>query len=362
MQSLNKHQTQVDPIDGDDRRWKALTQRDLQFVGTFYYAVTTTGVYCRPTCASRLPLRENVRFFNSWQEAEQAGFRACKRCQPKDAENPSPHHTAIIAACRSIEQAETPPTLESLAKQAGISPFYFQRLFKKTIGITPRQYFQQERSNRMRESLKQNERVTDAVYAAGFASNSRFYSQAAQTLGMKPSDYQKGGKGMSISYAIVSSNLGWVLVAATPLGICAIDFGESHALLVKHLAQRFPNAHLAPGAAPFSEWVTQVLSLLESPSRGLNLPLDIQGTAFQRRVWLALQAIPCGTTASYTEIATRIGSPKAVRAVASACASNNLAVAIPCHRVVRSNGDLAGYRWGLDRKRKLLELEKESNP
>lgn len=352
------------PISGndkstDDRRWKALVTRDPLTSDAFFYGVTTTGVFCRPTCSSRIPLRKNVRFFETTLDAEQAGFRPCKRCNPTATTESDAHQDAIIRACAIMDKAENQPSLENLAGAVGLSPYYFQRVFKKMVGITPKQYFQEKRAERIRSALQQKETITDTIYHAGYGSSSRFYTQATETLGMMPSDYKKGGGGLTLSYAIHPFYLGWVLVAATDRGICAIDIGDTAEELDQRLKQRFPNASLTRGEVTFSQWVAEVLSYLESPDRQLNLPLDIQGTAFQRRVWMALRSIPCGSTASYAEVAAQIGKPKAVRAVAHACASNQLAVAIPCHRALRSDGTLGGYRWGLDRKRKLLDRESE---
>lgn len=341
----------------EQQRWEALIQRDPNADGFFVYAVLTTRIYCRPGCASRLPNRENVRFFETSAEAEAAGFRPCKRCNPNGAQ-PSDHQNIIQKACRMIESAETSPSLEQLSQAVGLSPYYFQRLFKSIMGITPKQYFNQVRGERIRAHLQENQTVTQAVYNAGYASNSHFYEHARALLGMKPSQFQKGGIGMQIYYAISPCYLGWVLIAATPAGICAIDFGDNPESLEKGLKERFSKAEWVETPPHFSHWVSTVLSFLESPDKKLDLPLDIHGTAFQRRVWLALQSIPAGATATYTQIAAQIGSPRAVRAVASACASNQIAVAIPCHRVIRSDGELAGYRWGLHRKKLLLEREK----
>jgi AraC family transcriptional regulator, regulatory protein of adaptative response / methylated-DNA-[protein]-cysteine methyltransferase len=343
-----------------EQRWQAFASRDKQADGQFFIGVKTTGIFCRVLCPARLPKRENIRFFDTWQEAEAAGFRTCKRCHPKELEPETPHRSAVIHACEILDSAETQPTLEALAKMAGLSPFHFQRVFKGIVGVSPKQYYMEKRSSRIRQNLQQTSRVTDAIYDAGFGSSARFYSQAGDTLGMKPSDFQKGGDGMEISFAISPSYLGLVLVAATVTGVCLIIFGDQPEVLEEELYRRFPKAHLKDADATFKEWVNQVISYLQHPGRDLNLPLDIQGTAFQRRVWAALREIPTGSTASYSEVASRIGNPKAVRAVANACAANHLAVAIPCHRVVRLNGGLGGYHWGLERKHALLEHEKKA--
>lgn len=338
-------------------RWQAVEERDSQAAGQFVYAVTTTGIYCRPGCSSRLPKRENVLFFDRNTDAESAGYRPCKRCAPQMAKQPDPAQEAITQACRLIEEAETPPSLEELATAVGLSPYHFHRLFKKALGITPKQYAHQVRLRRLRENLQQEPTVTAALYNAGFQSGSRFYESATAALGMTAKTYQKGGHGVAILYAIVESYLGWVLVAGTRKGICRIDFGQSPTALQARLAERFPSAELITADPGFETVVNQVIAYLETPSSAFDLPLDVQGTAFQQRVWQALRGISAGTTASYVQIANQIGSPKAARAVAQACAANQLAVAIPCHRVVRSDGQLGGYRWGLARKKALLERE-----
>jgi len=344
----------------DDERWEALVRRDPQAGGDFVYGVLTTGVYCRPTCASRLPNRENVRFFETCTEAEKAGFRPCKRCKPDAPDWKQPQTRAVLKACRMIAEADAPLSLKELAHAAGLSLFHFQRLFKKIVGVTPKQYAMQERSNRIREHLREDSTVTDAMYHAGFGSSSRFYEKATATLGMKPSAYKNGALDMRIRFAIVPSVLGLVLVAATPQGICAIDLGDTAEALKEELHRRFPKAEFQAPDPEFAAMVSKVLTFLEDPHRGrLDLPLDVQGTAFQRRVWLALQEIPPGDTVIYADIASRIGKPKAARAVAQACAANPVAVVIPCHRVVRGNGQLGGYRWGVDRKRVLLEQERK---
>jgi AraC family transcriptional regulator of adaptative response/methylated-DNA-[protein]-cysteine methyltransferase len=344
----------------DDERWDALVQRDPKACRKFVYGVLTTGVYCRPTCASRLPNRETVRFFETGKEAEQAGFRPCKRCRPEAPDWKEPHTSAVLKACKMSGEADAPLSLKELAHAAGLSPFHFQRLFKKIVGVTPKQYAMEKRSNRIREHLREDSTVTDAMYHAGFGSSSRFYEKATATLGMKPSTYKNGAQDMRIRFAIVPCFLGLVLVAATAQGICAIDFGDTPGTLKECLHRHFPKAEFQDPDPNFTAMIAQVLSFLEAPYRArLDLPLDVRGTAFQRRVWLALQEIPSGDTVSYADIAARIGKPNAARAVAQACAANPIAVAVPCHRVVRGNGQLGGYRWGVERKRVLLERERK---
>jgi len=343
----------------DDERWQAVVKRDPRTCDEFVYGVLTTGVYCRPACASRLPNRKNVRFFETSMEAEQAGFRPCKRCRPETPERKEAHALTVLKACKRIDEAETPPSLKELAEGARLSSFHFQRVFKKIIGVTPKQYAMERRAGRFRDHLRKSSTITGAMYDAGFASSSRFYERATVTLGMKPSAYKNGAQDVRIRFAIAPCFLGLVLVAATAQGICAIDFGDTIEALKENLRRRFPKAEVQGSDPGFTAMVAKVLAVLEEPHRGrLDLPLDVQGTAFQRRVWLALQEIPPGDTVSYTDVASRIGKPTAARAVARACASNPVAVAIPCHRVVRGNGQLGGYRWGLDRKRVLLGRER----
>ena len=341
----------------DQARWEALVHRDQRADGAFVYGVLTTGVYCRPTCPSKMPNRDNVRFFETSEDAERAGLRPCKRCSPDSFNGEQAHIEAILQVCRLIEESGELPSLAELANAVGLSPSHFHRVFKRTIGVTPKQYAMAKRLDRVRAGLTTGSTVTEAMYEAGFASSSRFYENSMQALGMKPSDYRRGGRGMDIRFAVAQSYLGAVLIAATPHGICAIDFGDNPRVLEERLRARFPEAEIKAGDVTFATWVEQVLAFLDVPGRGLDLPLDIQGTAFQRRVWMALRDIPAGSTASYADIADRIGHPKAARAVAQACASNPIAVAIPCHRVVRSDGELGGYRWGLERKRVLLARE-----
>ena len=344
----------------DDERWEAVRRRDPAADGAFYYAVQTTGVYCRPACAARLPRRENVSFHVSRADAERAGFRACKRCRPDQPALAERHADAVRAACRCIEEAVEMPTLDALAQCAGLSPFHFHRVFKATTGVTPKAYADAYRAQRVRNALAADGTVTAALYGAGFNSSGRFYATSSQLLGMTPKQYRAGGSGIAIRFALGQCSLGSILVAATDKGVCAIELGDNAAQLVRGFQDRFPNAKLIGGDQKFEQQVAKVVGFVEAPARGLDLPLDIRGTAFQQRVWRALTAIPAGSTASYTEIAKRIGAPTAVRAVAHACASNVIAIAIPCHRVVRADGSTSGYRWGVERKRALLARERTS--
>ena len=341
----------------EQERWEAVRTRNRQADGRFLYGVVTTGVYCRPVCASRLPKRDNVRFFDTHEDAERAGFRPCKRCAPDAPAAQDAQHAAVIRACQLLREAEELPTLAELAHVAGFSPAHFQRVFKKIVGITPKQYAVEQRLQRVRDNLPSSASVTEAIYDAGFASNSRFYANAPTALGMEPSTYRHGGTGTRIRFAVTHAYIGWVLIAATEKGICAIEFADDPAVLPERLRARFSAAELVSNDPGFAAWVAQVLAFLESPGEGLDLPLDIRGTAFQQRVWQALREIPAGSTASYSEIAARLGVPHAARAVARACAANPIAAAIPCHRVVRRDGGAGGYRWGTERKRVLLARE-----
>ncbi|MDB5396273.1 MAG: 6-O-methylguanine methyltransferase [Rhodospirillales bacterium] len=338
----------------DADRWQVVVGRDRRADGVIYYSVATTGVYCRPSCGARLPRRENVQFHLSPRDAEQAGFRACKRCRPDETDR----QAAVVAqACRLIEQSETAPSLAELADTAGLSRFHFHRIFKAATGVTPKAYADADRARRMRTALDRSGTVTEAIYDAGFSSNGRFYASAPQRLGMTPTRFRAGGTGETLRFAMGETSLGSILVAATEKGIAAIQFGEDPAALLRDFQDRFPKARLVGGDADFERLVAQVVGSVENPSIGIDLPLDVRGTAFQQRVWQALQEIPAGTTASYSDIAERLGAPKAVRAVAGACAANAIAIAIPCHRVVRNDGALSGYRWGVERKRALLDRE-----
>ncbi len=340
----------------DDKR-DAVRRRDAAFDGAFVFAVKTTGVYCRPSCASRPAKPENVSFFATPEAAERAGFRACKRCRPDRAAEPDPHVALVRRACATIATAEEPPAVADLAAEASLSPFHFHRVFKKVTGVTPKAYAAETRARRAAESLQTASTVTEAIYAAGFNASSRFYETSAARLGMTPTAARRGGEGEVIRFAVGAATLGAVLVAATDKGVAAILLGDDPDALVRELQDRFPRAKLVGGDAAFERTVAKVVGLVEAPGQRLDLPLDIRGTAFQQQVWQALRAIPAGRTASYAQIAKAIGRPGAVRAVAQACAANPLAIAIPCHRVVRTDGDLSGYRWGVARKRALIERE-----
>ena len=358
MVALDRRTDPAPPrLSSDDERWEALKRRDRAADGAFYYSVATTGVYCRPSCAARLPRRENVQFHATAADAERAGYRPCKRCRPNEAPLAERQAAAVVKACRLIEAAEEPPRLDELAKGAGMSRFHFHRVFKARTGLTPKAYADAHRAERVRSALTQRATVTEAIYGAGFNSNGRFYDAAADLLGMTPTAFRAGGDGASIRFAVGQCSLGAILVAATAKGVCAIQFGDDPDALVRGLQDRFPKARLTGGDKDFEQLVAKVVGFVEAPSNGLDLPLDVRGTAFQQRVWRALRDIPAGSTASYREIAGRIGAPKAVRAVAQACSSNPVAVAIPCHRVVRTDGALSGYRWGVARKRALLARE-----
>jgi AraC family transcriptional regulator of adaptative response/methylated-DNA-[protein]-cysteine methyltransferase len=345
---------------GDEARWQAVRTRDRAAEGRFFYAVVTTGVFCRVTCPSRLPRRENVAFFTTPEAAHKAGYRPCKRCHPTGKSVEEAQVTAIRKACALIDAAETPPRLDNLASAVGVSPFHFHRLFKAIVGVTPKAYAAARRAVRVQDELAAGTPVAEALYGAGYGSSSRLYEQARATLGMTPAAFRKGGAGTEIRWSTAATPLGELIVAATPQGICMIEFDDGETTAEARVGARFPKAAVTRADAELAAYVAAVASFVELPARGLDLPLDIQGTAFQRRVWQALQAIPAGETASYGEIARRLGQPTAVRAVARACASNGIALAIPCHRVIGSDGALSGYRWGVDRKRDLLERERRA--
>jgi AraC family transcriptional regulator of adaptative response/methylated-DNA-[protein]-cysteine methyltransferase len=341
----------------NDPRWAAVVARDPKADGQFVYAVKTTGIYCNPSSLARLPKPQNVEFFDSAEQARAAGYRPSKRAAKDQSELAAQHAATVAAACRQIESAETLPTLGELAEVAGLSSFHFHRVFKAVTGLTPKGYADAHRSRKVRERLADSGSVTDALYDAGFNSNSRFYEAADQLLGMKPGDYRAAGQNNDIRFAVGQCSLGAILVAQSERGVCAILLGDDPHQLVCDLQDKFRRANFIGADQAFEALIAKVVGFIEAPAIGLDLPLDVRGTAFQERVWQALREIPVGSTASYADVALRIGSPKAVRAVAQACGANNLAVAIPCHRVVRSDGNLSGYRWGVERKRQLLERE-----
>lgn len=344
--------------------WRALETRDPAFDGLVYYGVRSTGIYCRPTCPSRRPHRENVSFFASWQEAEAAGFRACLRCHPRAEHRPAVE--LARQAQRILETSDERLSLAELGRQIGVSPYHLQRTFKSITGLSPRQYAAALRAQKLKDQLQNGEAVTRALYEAGYGSSSRLYENAAGDLGMTPAVFRKGGAGMQIYYRMMLSDLGWLLVAATERGICAVTMGDSPENVVETLAQRFPAARCLdttqgdqnePMAARLEDWLAAFQDYLSGSLHQLDLPLDVQGTVFQRKVWDELRRIPYGEKRTYTEVAQAIGNPAAVRAVARACATNPTALVVPCHRVIGSNGSLTGYRWGLARKKLLLEHE-----
>ncbi len=340
-----------------DPRWAAVAARDKAADGKFFYSVKTTGVYCRPSCGARSPSPGNVDFHETAREAERAGFRPCKRCRPDQPSMAEQHAVKVAELCRYIEIADDVPTLNELATRAGMSAYHLHRVFKDVTGLTPKAYATAHRGKRVRQELERSNTVTEAIYGAGYNAQSRFYEKSDQLLGMTPATYRAGGANTEIRFAVGESSLGSILVAQSDRGVCAILMGDDPDQLARDLQDQFPHARLIGGDAGFEQLVAQVVGFVEAPGLGLRLPLDVRGTAFQQRVWRALQEVPAGETVSYTELAKRIGSPKSGRAVAQACGANSLAVAIPCHRVVRNDGALSGYRWGVQRKRALLERE-----
>ena len=340
-----------------DTRWTAIVNRSAAADGRFFYSVRTTGVYCRPSCGARRARPENVSFHATREDAEAAGFRPCKRCRPDRPSTAEQHAALVTEACRLIEASSAAPGLEELAARAGLSPFHFHRVFKAVTGLTPRGYAAARRGERMRRVLAKAPTVTAAIYDSGYSSNGRFYGESERLLGMTPAAFRAGGADAEIRFAVGECSLGSILVARSERGVCAILLGDDPDALLRELQDRFPRATLVGGDAEFEALVARVVGFIEAPRLGLDLPLDVRGTAFQQRVWRALREIPAGATVSYRELAERIGAPGSVRAVAGACAANPLAVAIPCHRVVRSDGGLAGYRWGVERKRALLQRE-----
>ena len=342
----------------DDPRWARIVARDKSADGDFWYSVVTTGVYCRPSCPSRTANPKNVQLHATLAEARTTGFRACKRCNPDNRSAGDEAVLLVAKACRLIENSEEELPLDTLATRVGRSSSHFHRLFKSTTGLTPKEYADAHRATRIREALMKNTSVTDAIYHAGFNSSGRFYEKSKNLLGMTPTQYRAGGANEEIIFALGQTTLGAILVASSKKGVVAILLGDDPDKLLRELQDRFPKAKLIGADKEYQKLVAHVIGFIEVPNQCLDLPLDIRGTAFQQRVWRALQQIPAGTTVSYTEIAKKIGSPKSLRAVANACAANNIAVAIPCHRVVRTDGSLSGYAWGIDRKRDLIDREK----
>lgn len=345
------------PSVADDPRWVRIIARDKTADGRLWYSVSTTGVYCRPSCPSRIPNPINVQLHDSLESAKATGFRPCRRCNPDGASIDARNAALVAKACRIIEESEEEPSLEHLAGAIGRSPSYFHRVFKASTGLTPKQYAAGYRAKKVRQGLASGHTVTEAIYDAGFNSSGRFYEKSTNILGMTPSQYRAGGTDEEIRFAVGQTSLGAILVASSKKGVAAILLGDDPDELVQNLQDRFAKAHLIGADGEYEALIAQIVGFIEMPATGLNLPLDVRGTAFQQRVWQALQEVPVGETVSYAAIARRIGSPNAVRAVAGACAANHLAVAIPCHRVVRSDGSLSGYAWGVERKRALLDRE-----
>lgn len=343
----------------DDQLWQAVMAKDARFDGQFVFAVSSTGVYCRPSCPSRRAHRERVKFFELPEAAEQAGFRACLRCQPRRARVLDPQIELVQRVCRLLDSNESESLkLAELASQAGVSPFHLQRTFKRVMGISPRQYLAARKIDNFKTLVRKGDSVTGALYESGFNSSSRLYEHAAEELGMTPATYSRGGRGVNISYTIAASPMGRLLVAVTERGVCAVRMADNDAELEKDLRAEFPNAEVKRDDSALRESVQKILNHLENNEPRLDLPLDIKATAFQRQVWEQLRSIPYGETVSYGDVAKALGKPGAVRAVGRACATNPVALVIPCHRVVREDKTLGGYRWGLDRKRKLLALER----
>ncbi len=337
--------------------WRAVQARDARFDGAFVFGVKTTGIFCRPSCKARLAKRENVQFFDDGERAELDGFRACLRCKPKLTNAADPQINLIIRACEMMH-GDSELSLETLSEKLNLSASHFQRTFKDIVGISPKKYGEAKRLERFKSEIAGGSDVVTAIYEAGYGSSSRLYEKAAENLGMTPAIYKKGGKGMNINYIITDCELGKLLVARTPRGICSVTFGDDANNMLDDLEKEFSNAEIAEDAESLRSSVEEILKYLAGKNRRLILPLDLQATAFQMQVWEFLKKIPYGETRSYSEVAEQLGDKKKVRAVAGACAKNRVAVVIPCHRVIASNGNLSGYRWGIERKKQLLENEK----
>ena len=359
MSAVMKNQMDLLP-DESESRWQAVLSRDSSSDGQFVFAVSSTGVYCRPSCPSRRARRENVSFFQLPEAAERAGFRACLRCRPKETRALDNHVEMAQLVCRIIEESDgEPQTLAKLSQAVSVSPFHLQRTFKSVMGITPNQFAEECRIRKFRQSVRDGDAITQAIYDAGYGSSSRLYEGAASQLGMTPATYGKGGRGAVINYTVVECHLGHLLVAATEKGVCSVKLGDTTEQLANDLAKEFPAAKIICDDNPLQPSVRAVVDYLGHKTPHIDLPLDIQATAFQRQVWEQLRAIPYGETYSYTQLAKAIGQEKAVRAVARACATNPVALVIPCHRVIREDSSLGGYRWGLERKKQLLTDEKK---
>jgi AraC family transcriptional regulator of adaptative response/methylated-DNA-[protein]-cysteine methyltransferase len=362
MPNTSPQAKKLQPTD-DDARWNAVVERDARFDGAFVTAVLTTGIYCRPSCSARRPNRENVRFYTGPDEAERAGFRACLRCKPRDLQRPDPAADLVRRARRYLEESDGERvTLAALGTALGVSPYHLQRVFKQATGLSPRQFMESRRLDALKGHLKGKESVTMAMYEAGYGSSSRLYERSSERLGMTPGEYKAGGVGAEIRYAVARTPIGTVLVGATARGICSVKIGGPEGELAAALRKEFPSATIQRDREGLAKWVGSLVRHLEGRTTKLDLPLDIQGTAFQWRVWEALRAIPYGATRSYGEIARAIGKPRAARAVGHACATNPTALVIPCHRVVRGGGGLGGYAWGINVKKQLLASERRESP
>jgi len=361
MRDSKNRKAAASPLD-DDARWRAVLARDRALDGAFVTAVLTTGIYCRPSCPARHPKRENVRFYPGPDEAERAGYRACLRCRPKELGAADPQAVMIERVCRHIQACtDQRITLADLAKIARMSPYHLQRTFKRRTGLSPRQYAEALRLGRLKTHLKRKESVTMALYEAGYGSSSRLYERSSERLGMTPRSYRDGGEGAAIRFAVAHTAIGNVLVAATERGICSVRIAEPEAVMTKALAEEFPAARIERDEGGLSRWVHAIAKHVAGETHALDIPVDVRATAFQWRVWEALRAIPYGETRTYRQVAASIGKPKAARAVGRACATNPVALVIPCHRVVREGGDLGGYAWGLGVKRRLLDSERRGS-
>ncbi len=338
--------------------WKAVTTNDARFDGVFYLGVKTTGIYCRPSCRARTPKRENAAFFATWVDAESSGLRACMRCKPKSVKTADPQVEKILTVCKLLESDDL-YSLEDLSEEVGLSPYHLQRSFKSIIGVSPKKYSEAKRMERFKSELREGGDVAAAMYDAGFGSSSRLYEKAAERMGMTPSAYKKGGQGVTINYSITDSELGRILVARTIKGLCNVAFADDDASLEANLRKEYPNAEVVKDAKVLKSFVDEILKHLSGEKKRLDIPIDIQATAFQMKVWDLLRKIPYGETVTYSQIAERLGDRNKVRAVAQACANNRVAVVIPCHRVVGKDGRMTGYRWGVKRKSKLLQKESD---